>query len=217
MYQQSQIDHRQIVRKGVLSSTKDRCCPRNGARTCAEKRFQISGTTMRALPMKRAKRRSILLIFGLAETALTQGFGHTLHHGAPRQADAQHRDRQRFLLMSMDSSQEVLQLLMPGSSRVHWMYPSRSSCSQMFVFCLVRRSHVLFFTSLSSMRYVFLSSYPLRKKCLGGSQITPTINEAFTSPKGSNRGSEYPRQPYSSQKGKGSTKLVIKVVTTSCG
>src|SRR5438128_2060540 len=42
-------------RLGVLSSTKESCCPRNGVKTCAKKSFQITGTTMRSLARKRAR------------------------------------------------------------------------------------------------------------------------------------------------------------------
>lgn len=39
-----------------------RCCPRNGAKACANESFQICGPTMREFPMKQAKLRSMLLI-----------------------------------------------------------------------------------------------------------------------------------------------------------
>src|SRR5260370_39549018 len=62
--------------------------------------------------MKRAKRRSILVILASTPAAFTQGFSHALHHGTARQDNTQHEKGQRFLLMPMDSCQQLFELLL---------------------------------------------------------------------------------------------------------
>ena len=63
----------------------------------------------------------------------------------------------------MHACQQLLQSLMPGASRVHERYPLRSSSKQLLFFCLVRRSQLLFFTSLT-LRGTFLFHHMLGEK-----------------------------------------------------
>src|SRR5512142_2759624 len=50
---------------------------------------------------------------GLTDATLMHGFGYPLHDGATRQDDAQHEEGQRFLLMPMNSCQQLFELLLP--------------------------------------------------------------------------------------------------------
>ena len=80
-------------------------------------------------------RRSMLVILARLLPRSTAGFGDPLHDGTARQDDAQHKEGQRVLLMPMNSWHQLAELAPASSSRVHEVYPLRSSSKQRKFLC----------------------------------------------------------------------------------
>jgi hypothetical protein len=127
---------------------------------------------MRAFPLKRAKRRSILVILAWERSRSTAGFSHPLHQGTARQDDAQHAEGQRVRVLAHAFLSRVLSIAPASSSRVREMSPVRSSSTPLLLFCLLRRSHVHFLTSFSQIG-TFFFPHALAEKSVGERCIVP--------------------------------------------
>ena len=97
------LDNGQVVPKGRFVQDKVQLLSTKRRQDSLQKSFQISGTTMRSLAMKRARRRSMLLIFASLRPRSYMVSATRCITALPERADAQDKEGQCFLLMPMDS------------------------------------------------------------------------------------------------------------------